>query len=159
MSKKDGSQLSDEFQKEIKESRKNNSNIFSVITAVIAIVLVFSTLGIATYQIAFKSQSQNIVSSSDKIKSRPEEKTEVVATDSSQTPKTEEVKTEEPKTESPKDEAATTPSTKEYTVADGDVLGAIASKFNTTVTKIMELNNITDENSLQIGQTLKVPNN
>lgn len=44
-----------------------------------------------------------------------------------------------------------------YTVATGDVLGSIASKFDLTTAEIMKLNpGITDSTVLQIGQTLNV---
>lgn len=44
-----------------------------------------------------------------------------------------------------------------YTVATGDVLGSIASKFDLTAAEIMKLNpGITDSSLLQIGQTLNV---
>lgn len=46
----------------------------------------------------------------------------------------------------------------EYTVQSGDTLYAIAAHYNTTVDKLRELNNIEDDdNSLQIGDILKVP--
>ena len=43
-----------------------------------------------------------------------------------------------------------------YTVVSGDSLYSIAKKFNTTINKIKELNNLTT-NSLSIGQVLKIP--
>ncbi len=42
-----------------------------------------------------------------------------------------------------------------YTVVGGDTLYSIARKYNTTVAKIKELNNLAS-NSLSIGQTLKI---
>ena len=43
-----------------------------------------------------------------------------------------------------------------YIVKRGDTLYSISSKFNTTVNKIKELNNL-DTNTLSIGQTLLIP--
>jgi LysM repeat protein len=151
MSKNAGSGLSDEFKKHIKETR-SNKNIFGVITALIAVILVFSFLGVASYEIFFKQAKAETKSASEKIESKPGDQA-AVAADTSQTEK----KTETPAT--PATPAASTSSdqTTTYVVVEGDVLGSIAGKFNTTVAKIKELNNITDENSLQIGQTLKVP--
>lgn len=47
--------------------------------------------------------------------------------------------------------------TQNYVVKKGDYLGAIAKKFNTTVSKIQKLNNIKNPNFILIGQVLKVP--
>jgi LysM repeat protein len=44
-----------------------------------------------------------------------------------------------------------------YTVQEGDTLGSIASNFNTTVELLVEVNNIADPNSLQVGQELIIP--
>lgn len=47
----------------------------------------------------------------------------------------------------------------EYRIATGDTLAAIAIQFNSTVQKIMELNNIENANDIQAGQVIKVPVN
>lgn len=44
----------------------------------------------------------------------------------------------------------------DYVVKSGDNLYAIANRYNTTINKIMELNNLTN-NLLSIGQVLKIP--
>ncbi len=44
-----------------------------------------------------------------------------------------------------------------YTVQVGDTLNKIATRFNTTISALMKLNNITDPNIVFIGQVLKVP--
>ena len=43
-----------------------------------------------------------------------------------------------------------------YTVKKGDSLYSIAREFNTTVSEIKNINNLTS-NLLSIGQTLKIP--
>jgi LysM repeat protein len=47
----------------------------------------------------------------------------------------------------------------EYRIATGDTLAGIAIKFNSTVQKIMELNNLANANDIQAGITIKVPVN
>jgi len=47
----------------------------------------------------------------------------------------------------------------EHTVVSGDTIWKLARQYNTTETKIMELNNITDPRRIQIGQKLKIPKN
>jgi len=52
---------------------------------------------------------------------------------------------------------STTPTpTNTYTVKSGDSLWSIANKYNTTINAIKSLNNLTS-NTLQIGQTLRLP--
>jgi LysM repeat protein len=52
-----------------------------------------------------------------------------------------------------------TPEYIEHAVVSGDTLWKLARQYNTTETKIMELNNITDPKRIQIGQKLKIPKN
>jgi LysM repeat protein len=44
-----------------------------------------------------------------------------------------------------------------YRVKSGDTLGAIASKFNTTVSVLVSLNQLADARRLSIGQILLIP--
>jgi len=44
-----------------------------------------------------------------------------------------------------------------YTVAAGDTLGQIATRFNTTVERIQALNNLVDPRALRIGTKLVIP--
>lgn len=43
-----------------------------------------------------------------------------------------------------------------YTVKKGDTLSEIAEKYNTTVDKLVSLNNIKDKNKIYVGQKLRV---
>ena len=52
--------------------------------------------------------------------------------------------------------SSSTNNDKNYVVVSGDSLYAIAKKYNTTVDKIKEINNLTS-NNLSIGQVLKIP--
>lgn len=62
---------------------------------------------------------------------------------------------------SPTSAAATAqpgPSFRTYRVKSGDTLGAIASRFDTTVSALVSLNHIPDAGRLRIGQVLLIPN-
>jgi LysM repeat protein/predicted chitinase len=54
---------------------------------------------------------------------------------------------------------ATTLSTKSYTVKSGDTLSGIALKFDMTVAELQSLNNISNPDSIYVGQVLKVYDN
>jgi LysM repeat protein len=62
-------------------------------------------------------------------------------------------KVEGPKKE-PKKETGKT-----YTVKAGDTLSEIAQKFNTTISRLVELNGINNPNLIQTGQVLKLDDN
>ena len=51
------------------------------------------------------------------------------------------------------------PNVSEYTVQAGDNLSVIAQKFNTSVSELQSLNNISNPDYLQIGQEILVPGN
>lgn len=51
---------------------------------------------------------------------------------------------------------ASTTSPATYKVVPGDMLSAIAARFNTTVAKLVELNDIENPNLIQVGQILKL---
>lgn len=44
----------------------------------------------------------------------------------------------------------------EYTIQNGDTIAGIASRFNSTAEDILELNDITDANTIFVGQVIKV---
>jgi LysM repeat protein len=50
------------------------------------------------------------------------------------------------------------PTYRTYVVKAGDTLSGIASRFHTTVTKIANLNHISDPSKLRVGQVLLIPN-
>lgn len=74
---------------------------------------------------------------------------------------TEEKPAETPKEEKeePKKEEAGATEKKEasYTVKEGDTLSGIANQFDMTSSELATYNGLSDTNSLQIGQVLKVP--
>ena len=62
---------------------------------------------------------------------------------------------------SPDDDSSDTtepeqPGGRTYTVVKGDTLTKIANRFNTTVAKLCELNNISNPNLIRIGQVLRI---
>ena len=60
-------------------------------------------------------------------------------------------------TASPKPSASPTVKPKTYTVVAGDYLNKIAAKFKLTTTALMKANNITNANSIKVGQALVIP--
>jgi len=153
MAKKVNGSLSSEFKEDIKKSRNGLNGIFNVIIAFLTIILIFGTVGMAVYQMLYKSTNVENKTAEEKIESRPKEEAVEVVTTPVPTAIPVPVATATP---APTSEPVVTKSG-QYTVVAGDVLGTIATKYNTTVAKLKELNSITDENSLQIGDVIKVP--
>lgn len=60
-------------------------------------------------------------------------------------------------TETPEPTPTQGPVFTEYQVRSGDTLGAISARFNMTVEELMKVNGLTNPNSLQVGQVLKIP--
>jgi LysM repeat protein len=58
---------------------------------------------------------------------------------------------------SPAPSPSPTPTQLTYTVKSGDTLISIARRFSVTTTAIAQLNNITNANSIRVGQVLKIP--
>ena len=56
-----------------------------------------------------------------------------------------------------KDPDTTSPTEVVHTVASGESLYKIAELYNTTVARIVAYNNIENANSIQVGQTIKIP--
>lgn len=57
----------------------------------------------------------------------------------------------------PTPSAPSTPTADIYTVQSGDTLGALASKFGTTVQEIVKVNGISNPNLINVGQKLTIP--
>jgi LysM repeat protein len=138
--------ISEEFKKEIIENKK--PNYLSIALALIAIILIFGTVGAAIYQLATNDKTSETKTSEEKIESQPVE--ENVQSENTNQSSNNQVNVETPPS------APATPKEETYTVVEGDNLGTIAGKYSTTVEKLMSDNGITDETSLQIGQVLKI---
>lgn len=141
MSKESNNQLSDEFKNDIRDNA-GKRNIFGTILALIAILLVFGTIGIAGYELIFKPEQIQQKSADEKIESRPVETVET------------------PKVEAP---AVVTPAPvatdlgyTEYTVVSGDSYSSIANTNDMSSADLMKYNSTTTED-LQIGQVIKIP--
>jgi LysM repeat protein len=61
-------------------------------------------------------------------------------------------------TTAPTEPPTPTPEFRIYRVLAGDTLSAIAARFDTTVSAIVNLNDLKSANSLRVGQRLKIPN-
>jgi LysM repeat protein len=146
MSKEANSQLSDEFKKEIRD-KGGKKNILGTILAIIAIVLVFGTIGIAGYELVFKPEQVEQKSADEKIESRPE---------TVETPQTPAATTPTPT--APVTTPAATPAatSTDYTVASGDTWSSIANANGMSSASLMKYNGVTAED-LQIGQVIKIP--
>lgn len=140
MSKEAKSQLTDEFKKDIRENG-SKKNILGTLLALIAIILVFGTIGVAGYELIFKPEKIVQKSADEKIESRPDAKTE--------TPK---VETPAPAAVAP----AATPTFTSYTVVSGDSYSSIANANGMSSAALMKYNGVTTED-LQIGQIVKIP--
>jgi nucleoid-associated protein YgaU len=76
------------------------------------------------------------------------------------TPTVAEVKPTEEATDAPADDGAGQDDrleTEDYQVQSGDTLGAIAQRYDTTVRRLVRLNDLDNPNEIRAGQTLKVP--
>jgi LysM repeat protein len=142
MSKETSGQLSDEFKKEIRENG-NKKNILGTLTALIAVLLVFGTIGVAGYELIFKPEKIEQKSAEEKIESRPAESIN------------DETPVETPVT-APAPVAEKAPFV-EYTVVSGDSYSSIANANGMSSADLMTYNGVTSED-LQIGQVIKIPN-
>ncbi len=143
---KESPELSTEFKNEIKTEKKKN-NWLTLGLLVLICLAVFGALGVGAYDIFIKSDAPEQKNSAEKIESKPVAETEKTEKEQAATPTISET------TPAPEAQSATP---QEYTVQDGDVLGSIATKFDTTVEKLKAANNIEDETLLQIGQKIKI---
>ncbi len=64
--------------------------------------------------------------------------------------------TEAPAAEAPK-EAADADGSRTYVVKRGDTLSEIAERFDTTVRRLVEANDIKNPNRIKVGRKLKIP--
>jgi LysM repeat protein len=61
-------------------------------------------------------------------------------------------------TAAPTSAATPKPEFRTYRIKRGDTLSAIAARFDTTVSAIVELNNLKNPNALEVGRVLRIPN-
>lgn len=140
-------QLLDDFKKEVLTREKKN--YLAIFGYSVLVIVIFSLLGLASYQIFFKPEAVEVKESSEKIESRPvettqpqeEKKEEVAQQNTNQTPA-----------------ENTEPTSTDYTVQEGDTWSSIANTNGMTSAELMKYNNSSSED-LQIGQVIKIPKN
>jgi len=133
--------LSDDFQAEL-EKKKHSTNWLGVLGIFAVSVVGLAVLAVGSYQIFFKPEEVE-KNTGAKIESKP-------------------IEPEKKPGDETKPESVTQPTTndktqgasQEYIIVEGDNLGSIAVKFDTTVEKLKTANNIQDETTLQIGQKI-----
>lgn len=141
-------EYSDELKKELDELHKFKIThllwpLFSVILISIVLLFVYKN-----YMVKDTNSVIDRKTPEEKIKSKPTETA------------TPEVPKEQPKAEAPKEEAkpvAPTPTTEDYTIKDGDTLGAVAELRGISSAEIINLNPGLVAENIQIGQVIKLP--
>jgi hypothetical protein len=144
MSKEIKGQLSDEFEKDIREKHKSR-NVLGTVLALISIVLVFGTIGVAGYELVFKPEKTLQKTADEKIESRPDPVTDT--TPSANTSPVADVASSAP---------TVVATSTDYSVVSGDSFSSIANANSMSSADLMKYNNTTAED-LQIGQIIKIP--
>lgn len=139
----------------VSDKTTKSPGVYLVVGFIVGAVAMFLMTALLSF-VANSSDRMNDFDKIQKVKIKPETKTDLAIIPS-------DVKTVAPvatTTATP----VTTPNTQTYTVKSGDSLEGIVVRFygsfnDAKIQKVMQANNITNPNALQIGQQLKIPMN
>lgn len=134
----------DEFKDEIKKESEKGAIFKKFFLPLLVFVLIGGAVGFATWYYA--RPEKTVPKTEEKIQTPPK----IDDTKATEAPA---VATPAPATPAPVAPAAA----KTYTVQSGDTMSSIANANNMTSAQLAAYNGITDVNSLQIGQVLKIP--
>lgn len=141
---------SEDLKKEVdRESQKNF--LFDILVPIITFAVIGALLGYGAWRLSDNNNNQSNGTVEEKVVTPPN-----TEEDESQKDKTQEEKSKE----EPKEQDTEKDTEKEYivyTVKSGDTLSDIANAYDMTSKELADYNGISDPNSLQIGQKIKIP--
>lgn len=132
-----------ELKEEIKKEAERGDFFSKYFLPIFVFVLIAGLSAAATWYYAKPERTEG-VKLEDKVVTPPKVESEQTTTPAPA-----------PTTPTPTPAPAATPET--YTVKEGDSLSSIANGFGLTSKQVADYNGITDPNSLQIGQVIKIP--
>jgi len=132
----------DELKEEVKKEAARSDVLSRFLIPLFTFVFITLLVSGLTWYYA-KPERVEQTTKEEKIQTPPEVKEEPT-----ETPKTEEPTAETPATEK-KEES--------YTIKEGDTLSSVANAYGLSSSELATYNGITDPNSLQIGQVIKIP--
>lgn len=135
----------DDFKNEVKKAAESGKFV-RVVMPILVFLLLGGLIGYGTWYYQNQSEKESPKKAEEKIQTPP-------AVDDSTTTTTD--------TTTAPDTSTTSDTTADYTiyvVKSGDTLSGIANAHDMTSTALAKYNNITDAESLQIGQKIKIPN-
>lgn len=139
------------FKQEVKKEAQKGKAM-RVLMPIVFFVLLGSIVGSATWYYQRAGQQKDIKNVEEKIQTPP------VISDEEVDKKIDSTKEEEDSTQDTKETPPSSPvDYTEYTVKSGDTLSGIANDNNLTSSELAKFNNISNPESLQIGQVLKIP--
>ncbi|MDD3481195.1 MAG: LysM peptidoglycan-binding domain-containing protein [Patescibacteria group bacterium] len=141
-----------DFKKEVdKEAKKGRA--MRVILPILFFIIVGAVVAAGTWYIKNQDNNEETGTVEEKIQTPP------VVDESTDTKEAtpDETKAEEPAPEETTEETTSNADYITYTVKSGDTLSGIANEYDMTSAELAEYNNISDPESLQIGQKIKIP--
>lgn len=140
----------DDFKEEVKKEAEKG-RFMRVLIPILFFLVMGGLIGFATWYYNDQNKLEEPKKLEEKIQTPPE----VIEEVPTEAPVADELPAETP---TPSPAPTTTSGFTEYTVKEGDTMSGIANAHDMTSTELATYNNITDAESLQIGQKLKIPN-